>query len=430
MIGLLGTCDSKLHELLNLREKLQEAGAIEVCLIDVGRTYVDHPSITISQREIAQSHPGNTSLDVSELPRGEVIKYMTTGAIHWLKKHASDHGITGVIAAGGSGGTTLAASVMREAFPIGFPKLIVSTVASGDTGPLVGETDIAMIYSVVDVAGRNWLLDSVFENAAGAIIGMARTWERRKRIADESSLSKAVNASQEAARRKKRVAITMFGVTTPCVDQIRSILTSTPYQFEVLVFHSTGHGGKAMERLIRDGQIDAVLDVTTTEICDHVCGGVMSAGPDRLDAALKARIPCVISVGATDMVNFGPIKTVPAKYEGRKLYEHNSTVTLMRTNKDESVAVGKFIADKIRRSARNRDMVRVVFPLGGVSMISTAGGPFEDSQADAALRRELRSALDGSGVTIEESDKDINDGHFSEKLVLQLVERMEQESAH
>ncbi|KAL9089981.1 MAG: hypothetical protein Q9165_005510 [Trypethelium subeluteriae] len=274
---------------------------------------------------------------------------------------------------------------MREALPIGFPKMMISTVASGDTGPLIGETDITMMYSVVDIAGSNALLRNIFKNAAGAAVGMANAWRQAQQ-----------NPNQEDGARK-RIGITMFGVTTPGVDAARQYLEEQ-FNCEVFVFHATGHGGQAMERLVRAGELDAVLDLTTTEICDHLMGGNMSAGPHRLEAAAAAGIPYILSLGATDMVNFGPKALIPEKYSKRHLYEHNPTVTLMRTTKDECTQIGNFIVDKLKSHSVRPELVQVVIPRGGVSMIATPGGPFADAEADAALFASIESGLRGTPI--------------------------------
>lgn len=301
------------------------------------------------------------------------------------------------------------AEVMREVLPIGFPKMIVSTVASGDTGPIVGETDIAMLYSVVDVAGLNQVLKDILSNAGSAIGAAAKTYAYRQHTARD-----------ETDRSRKRIGITMFGVTTPGVDAIRRYLESK-HDVEVYVFHATGHGGKAMERLIRQGQLDAVLDLTTTEICDLHTGGVMSAGQDRLEAAAEAGIPSIISLGATDMTNFGPTSTVPEKYKGRKLYEHNPTVTLMRSSAEECRQVGEFIAEKLKAHAKRPEMVQVWVPLGGVSMMATPGGPFADEEADRVLFSTVRDGLAGSGIKVVEDKRDINDEGFSHDIADSLA---------
>lgn len=405
-VALLGTCDTKLEELLFLRDVIQH-NDVSVVLIDVGRSSTKHDAINVSQQQLLNEF-GN-GIQVGDLPRGEVIKTMAACATKAVKKLLDEGSIHALINAGGSGGTSLAAEVMRNALPIGFPKLIVSTVASGDTGPIVGETDITMMYSVVDVAGLNQVLRNVLSNAGAAISGMARTYASR--------------TQNRAHPQKKRVGITMFGVTTPAVDAIRKYLESN-YDIETYVFHATGHGGKAMERLVREGGLDAVLDLTTTEICDHLTGGVMSAGEHRLEATATAGIPNIISVGATDMTNFGPMNTVPERYKNRKLYEHNPVVTLMRTSEDEAVQVGEFIAAQLKKHAKNPQAVQVWLPKGGISMIATPGGPFEDTKADNALFNAIKDGLRTSGIDIVEDERPINDEGFAHDIAKALIARM------
>lgn len=299
-IVLLGTANTKLDELLYLREQiLQQGGSgYKVTFVDVGRTAVHHEHINVKQELLITHYPPKDGhKDVLKLPRGEVIKHMMACATNWLRQafeaglQYPDRAIHAVISAGGTGGTSLASGVMREVLPIGLPKLIVSTNASADMRPIVGETDITMMYSVCDIAGLNHLLRRILSNAGGAIAGMAKAYERF--LAEESK--------PPAEQHKKRVGLTMFGVTTPCVDTAREFLESN-YAIETFVFHCTGAGGRAMERLVDEGVLEAVLDVTTTEICDQICGGVMDAGPQRLEAPLKKGIPHLISLGALDMV--------------------------------------------------------------------------------------------------------------------------------
>ncbi|KAH0274404.1 UPF0261 domain-containing protein, partial [Aureobasidium melanogenum] len=411
-IVLLGTLDTKLPEVLHLHSRLVALSppGTSITVIDCGRSPVDHEVISISQNDLVTRFGTNEVRDtLQNLPRGEIIKYMircTTSCIEELHQKQPIHGI---MSAGGSGGTSLASAVMRT-LPISLPKLIASTVASGDTGPIVGETDITLMYSVVDIAGTNDLLRNILNNAAAAMVGMSAAYEQQLRSRSE----------QSKGDQKLRVGITMFGVTTPCVDKIREHLEAN-YAVETYVFHATGHGGKAMERLISEGRLDAVLDLTTTEVCDFLMGGNMSAGPDRLEAALKAEIPYVLSLGATDMVNFGPKATVPEKYQQRKLFEHNPTVTLMRTTKDECIAIGDFMADKIKRFAANPKMVQITLPKGGVSMIATPGGAFEDRDADDALIDTLVSRLQDSGISIVHDERDINDEGFALKIADDLM---------
>lgn len=296
---------------------------------------------------------------------------------------------------------------MRNALPVGFPKLMVSTMASGDVKPYVEETDVTMMYSVVDIAGRNWILEGILRNAACAIFGMAGGYYES--LLKSQSHREGGNGG---SRGKKRVGITMFGVTTPGVDRIRAHLEDV-YGFEVYVFHATGAGGKAMERLIREGQLDAVVDLTTSEVVDEVMGGVLSAGPERLVAAARAGIPQVVSVGACDMVNFGPRNTIPERYEGRLIYEHNPTVTLVRPNAEETVAVAKFIAEKLRSCAVKPELIRLVLPTGGISMIDTPGQPFYDPEVDEVLFLTLEKELDGTGISILRDPRAINDPEFA-----------------
>ncbi|THY15489.1 UPF0261 domain-containing protein [Aureobasidium pullulans] len=411
-IVLLGTLDTKLPEILYLHSRLLLLAHPEtsITLIDCGRTSVEHTAITVSQNElVTRFGPKDGRSTLQDLPRGEAIKFMISCTTLCIEELHTQKPIHGIISAGGSGGTSLASAVMRT-LPIGLPKLIASTVASGDTGPLVGETDITLMYSVVDIAGTNELLKTILNNSAAAMAGMSAAYEQQ--------LLQQFETAQD--RRKLRIGITMFGVTTPCVDKIREYLESN-HPVETYVFHATGHGGKAMERLIAEGRLDAVLDVTTTEICDLLMGGNMSAGPDRLEAALKAGIPTIISIGATDMVNFGPKATVPEKYQQRKLFEHNPTVTLMRTTKDECKALGDFIVDKVKRFATDPSMVQITLPNGGVSMIATPGAAFEDRDADDALIETLTSGLQDTGIKIVLDERDINDEGFAVDIANDLM---------
>lgn len=282
-IALVGTCDTKLQELLRLKELILQAGTSSVILVDVGSYPVQHEGIDVS-RDKTPGYGDHRKAELAKADRSEGIKIMTECAQRYIQSLYRDGSIHGIISAGGSGGTSLAAPIMRETLPIGFPKLLISTIASGDVGPLVGESDVTMMYSVVDIAGSNSLLERIFSNAAGAIVGMARAW---------------ASPPVKTGSTKKKVGITMFGVTTPCVNAARELLEAK-YGYECFVFHATGHGGRALERLVESGQLDAVLDITTTEVCDHLMGGNMSAGGRRLEAGPKAGIPYVVSLGATD----------------------------------------------------------------------------------------------------------------------------------
>ena len=421
-IVILGTCDTKLQELLYLRSQILESAekGCRVTLVDAGRSPVQHEAITVIQDTLTSKYaPKEGSKDVANFPRGELINYMISCATNWLEEiylrgvDDPSFAIHGIIAAGGTGNTALASAVMRAVLPIGFPKLMVSTNASADVSHVVGETDITMMPSIVDIAGSNELLEHILSNAAGAIVGMSQTYER----------SLASKGTTNSTQQKKRVGLSMFGVTTPAVDKIRRHLEDN-YPIECFVFHQTGAGGKAMERLVNEGGLDAVCDVTTTELCDHQCGGVMDSGPHRLEAALRAGIPYIISCGALDMCNFGPKSTVPEKYQNRKLFEHNPTVTLMRVNTEESRAIANFIVDKVKTHTKDKNNVQLVLPLGGVSIIATPGAPFYDAEADEALFSTIKSGLEGSGINIVEDQRDINDEGFAVDMAKKLVQMM------
>lgn len=423
-IVVLGTLDTKLSELLYLRKKIydtkvQEASPLKLTLIDCGRDpSVAHKAITVTQSElVSRFGPKNGAEDLLALPRGDVIKFMigcTTACVKELNRRDEIHGI---VSAGGSGGTALTSAVMRDAIPIGVPKLIVSTIASGDTGPLVGETDITMMYSVIDIAGSNTLLRNILGNAAAAIGSMAAAYEK-------FSTAQTKYRQKKGSERRKRIGLTMFGVTTPCVDRVRTHLEDK-YEVEVMVFHATGHGGRAMERMVEEARLDAILDITTTEICDHLMGGNMSAGPSRLEAALKTGVPNIISLGATDMVNFGPRSSVPERYHNRKLFEHNPSVTLMRTTREECQQVGDFIANKIKTFAKRPENVQVWIPEGGVSMIAVPGGAFEDVEADKMLAEAVKAGLRNSGVKVVVDKRDINNGEFATDMAESLMHLVE-----
>jgi uncharacterized protein (UPF0261 family) len=264
----------------------------------------------------------------------------------------------------------------------------------------------------------NSVLRRILSNAAGAIVGMTTTYAESLKADDQR-----INTGGSGVG--KRIGITMFGVTTPCVDTIRRILSSPRHnttKHEIYVFHATGAGGLAMERLVSEGQLDAVIDLTTTEVCDHLSGGVLSAGPNRLEAGAKKGIPMVVSVGACDMVNFGPKDTVPAKYKDRNLFEHNPAVTLMRTNESECREIGKFIAGKLKTYADKPEMIKVLLPTGGVSMIDKPGQPFHDEEAGEALFSALESGLQDSSIHVTRLPNNVNDDAFAEAVVETLME--------
>ncbi|MGB1875269.1 MAG: Tm-1-like ATP-binding domain-containing protein, partial [Akkermansiaceae bacterium] len=308
---------------------------------------------------------------------------------------AEEGQIDGIISLGGGGGTALGTAAMR-ALPVGFPKVMVSTLASGNTAHYVGSKDITMIPSIVDVAGLNRISKIIFTRAAGAICGM-------------------VSSQSEEEECKPIIAASMFGNTTECVDQARATLEEAGY--EVLVFHATGTGGKTMETLIEDGLVSGVLDITTTEWADELVGGTLTAGPTRLEAAGQAGVPAIVTPGCLDMANFGARETVPGQYEDRNFYIHNPQVTLMRTTAEECAELGKILAEKVNAY---QGPVTVLIPTKAISIISAEGQPFHDPEADAALFDAIRQNL-SSDIELIEMDVEINDPAFSEACTRALL---------
>ncbi|KAI9646683.1 hypothetical protein NHQ30_004680 [Ciborinia camelliae] len=417
-ILLLGTLDSKREEILYLRTQILNHSKpnTKVLLADVGREPASDLEIDISQSEIL-TH-ASSSVVYSTLSRGEYIEYISTCATNLVRKLFEKGSIHAIIGLGGSGGTSLCASIMRNAVPITFPKLLCSTMASGNTVPYVGETDITMMYSVVDIAGTNSILKGILDNAAGAVSGLADAyWGRCK---EEEKIQRP---------RKKGIGLTMFGITTPCVEMVKEILeNNSKDNYDIYIFHATGAGGKAMERLIREKRIDAVLDVTTTEIADYICGGILSAGPERLSAAAEMGIPQIVSVGACDCVNFGPRDSVPEKFEERLLVQHNPDVTLMRSNADECAEIGKFIAESLTEKVKRNEMVKVCLPRKGTSMLAVEGGEFFDDEADKMLFESIKKGLYGTGIEVLEKDAALNDEDFAHFLADQLLQLMAKSS--
>jgi uncharacterized protein (UPF0261 family) len=400
-VVLVGTLDTKGHELEYMRDRVREAG-LEVVLVDVG--VLDEPQVRadISREEVAEAAGADHSELVAEADRGRAVEVMGRGAGIVLGRLHDEGRLQGAAAVGGSGNSSIAAAAMRN-LPVGVPKLIVSTVASGDTRPYVGAKDVTMMYSVVDIAGINQISERILANAAGAIAGMAGA---------------TVPAAREA---RPLVGATMFGVTTAAVTRARERLEELGY--EVLVFHATGTGGQSMEALATGGFLAGVLDLTTTELADDLVGGVLSAGPDRLEAAGEAGVPQVVSLGALDMVNFGPRDTVPERFADRTLYVHNPTITLMRTTPSENAELGRRIAEKLNRAGSPT----VLFvPLGGVSAIDVDGQPFHDREADEALFDALREHLDGARVEVQELDTDVNDPAFATAMADRLHELVQE----
>jgi uncharacterized protein (UPF0261 family) len=393
-VVLLGTLDTKGEEYDFLRLRVRKEG-VDALLVDTGVLGVPLAEPDISREEVAEAAGADAQELAKAGDRGAAVEAMARGAAEIVKELHAQGRLDAVLALGGSGGTAIATHAMRE-LPVGVPKLMVSTMASGDTRPYVGAVDVTLMYSVVDIAGLNPISERILGNAAAAAAGMAKV-ERR-----------------QAEPEKSLVGATMFGVTTPSVTEARKRLEELGY--EVLVFHATGTGGQAMEALIRSGFITASLDVTTTELADELVGGVLSAGPERLEAAGELAIPQVVSLGALDMVNFGPFETVPPQFRDRVLYKHNPTVTLMRTTPEECAELGRVIAEKLNQA---QGPLTLFVPLKGVSLIATEDQVFHDPAADEALFGALRDHLDPD-VDLQELDLDVNDPEFARAMADRL----------
>ncbi len=392
-VVLAGTLDTKGHEYAFLRDRVLEHG-VDVLLVDVG-VYPPQIEPDVSREVVARAGGEDTAAMAERGDRGAATEGMGRGAAALLQALHEEGRLQGVLGVGGSGGSSIVTTAMR-ALPIGVPKLMVSTLASGDTRPYVGAADVTMMYSVVDIAGINSISARILTNAAGAIAGM-------------------VQASVPPMEHKALVGASMFGVTTPGVTRARERLEELGY--EVLVFHATGTGGQSMETLVAGGFLAGVLDMTTTELADELVGGVLSAGPDRLEAAGAAGLPQVVSLGALDMVNFGPRETVPSQFEGRNLYLHNPTVTLMRTTPEECRELGREVGRKLSAAI---GPTALFVPRKGVSMIAVAGQPFHDPAADEALLAGLSETL--NGVEVHELDLDVNDERFAVAMADRLHE--------
>jgi uncharacterized protein (UPF0261 family) len=400
-VVLLGTLDTKGHEYAYLRDRLREQG-VDVLLVDAG---VFEPQIDadVAQDEVAAAARADLAALRDAGDRGAAVEAMCRGAAEVVRRLHGEGRLEGLLCVGGSGNSSIGAAA-AQALPVGVPKLIVSTVASGDTRPYMGASDVSMTYSVVDISGLNRISERILSNAAGAIAGMAKV-----KVA-------------ESGEGRPLIGATMFGVTTPAVTRARERLEELGY--EVLVFHATGTGGQSMEALARGGYLAGVLDLTTTELADDLVGGVLSAGPDRLEAAGELGLPQVVSLGALDMVNFGPRETVPPQFESRNIYVHNPTVTLMRTTPEECAELGRRIARKLSAAV---GPTALFVPLKGVSMIATEGGPFHDSAADEALFGALREGV-GDNVELHELDVDVNDPAFADAMANRLDEMIRDQS--
>ena len=393
-IALLGTMDTKGDEHEFVAGQIRGRGH-KTLTIDVGTAQPPRLKPDITREEVARLAGLDLPALVARQDRGECVAAMAGAAAIVLPKLQSEGRIDGVISLGGGGGTAIATAGMR-ALPLGFPKLMVSTLASGNTAQYVGVKDIVMFPSIVDVAGLNRISRTILTRAAGAICGM-------------------VEANVPKAEDKPIIVASMFGNTTDCVQHAKSLVEAEGY--EVLVFHATGTGGRTMESLIESGMVAGVLDITTTEWADELVGGVLGAGPSRLDAAARTGTPAVVTPGCLDMVNFGPLETVPAKFSGRRFYQHNPQVTLMRTTPEECAELGRILAEKVNAYL---GPVTVLLPLKAISVISASGGAFHWPEADAALFGAIKKHL-RLGIPLIELDAAINDPAFADACAKTLL---------
>jgi len=394
-IAIIAALDTKGEEAAFVRDVIERRGH-KTLLIDTGVLGEPQAPAGVGRDAVARAGGDDIGALRQSADKARAMAAMTRGAAVVAAQLHAEGRIDGIIGMGGTAGTTMSASAMR-ALPVGFPKVLVSTVAAGDTRPYVGTKDLTMMYSVVDIAGINGISARILANAAGAIVGMVET-------------------EQAARAARPLIAASMFGNTTALVDRARATMEAAGY--EVLVFHATGAGGQTMESLIADGFITGVYDVTTTEWADELMGGVFAAGPTRLDAAAKAGVPQVVAPGCLDMVNFGGPETVPERYRGRKFYEWNPTVTLMRTTPEENSRLGRILADKVNAATAP---VTVFLPLGGVSQLDSPGGEFWWPEADAALYDAIKANLrpDIPAVAL---DLNVNDPAFADATTARLLE--------
>jgi uncharacterized protein (UPF0261 family)/ABC-type branched-subunit amino acid transport system ATPase component len=393
-----GTLDTKGDELRFIRDQIASAG-VRVLLVDLSTSGRPSPADVPPHHVATYFRGGPNAVFTGE--RGAAITAMAEAFEAWIKRQEP---VGGLISAGGSGASSLVAPAMR-ALPIGVPKVLISSVASGNVAPYVGPSDILMLYSVTDVAGLNSVTRQILANGAAAMVGMVKA---RAASGGEREPARRVNA-------KPAVGLTMFGVTTPCVDAIVDALED---DFECLVFHATGVGGQSMEKLVDSGALTGVIDITTTEVCDLLLGGVLPATEDRFGAIARARIPYIGSCGALDMVNFGTMDSVPERYRGRTLQVHNPTVTLMRTTPEENTRIGRWIGERLNLMD---GPVRFFLPEGGVSALDAPGRPFSDPNADAELFRALEGTVRQTSTRkLIRMPEHINDPRFSAAIVAEF----------
>lgn len=385
-IAVLGTLDTKGHEHAYVAEIIRSRGH-QTLLIDTGSAEPPQVKPDVTRDEVAAANGVDLAGILERKDRGEAVTAMAGAAAVYLAKLVSEGRVQGVISLGGGGGTAIGSAAMR-ALPVGFPKVMVSTLAAGNVAPYIGTKDIVMFPSIVDVSGLNRISRVLLARAAGAICGMVET-------------------EVPAADDKPLIAASMFGNTTECVNMAKKILEDAGY--EVLVFHATGTGGRIMESLIESGMFAGVLDITTTEWADEYVGGILGAGPTRLDASAKTGVPSIITPGCLDMVNFGERATIPAKFDGRTFYIHNPQVTLMRTTPAECAELGRILAEKANAC---RGPVTVLLPKKAISIISATGKPFHSPEADAALFDSIKAHL-RPGLPLIEMDCEINAPEFA-----------------
>jgi uncharacterized protein (UPF0261 family) len=398
-VVITGSLDTKGREFAFLKELIEKEG-IQTLVVDFGVMGKPVFNPDISRDEVARAGGGNLSYLASGDHKDGAMQVMATG-LTVVVRQLYEHGkLDGIIGMGGGGGTSVTSAAMRS-LPVGIPKVMVSTLGGGDISVYAGTRDITFMPSIVDVAGINRISRAIFTNAAGAITGMVKM---ERPIIDEE---------------KPLITASMFGNTTLAVERARCIMEARGY--EVLVFHATGIGGKTMESLIADGFITASLDITTTELADEVCGGVLSAGPERCMAASRAGIPAVLVPGCVDMANFWGVDTVPEKYKSRKLFQWNPNITLLRTNPEENVRMGEMIAQAANLATNS---VAVLIPLKGVSQLDCPGGAFWDPQADSACFEAIISNLKPN-IPVTELDNNINDPEFADKAAETLLAMLE-----
>jgi len=397
-VVLVGSLDTKGEEFAFVKDLIEKQG-LKTLMVDFGVLGEPVFEPDIGRDEVAKAGGGDIEFLRTGEHKDEAMKTMAAGMAVIVRKLYDEGKLDGILGMGGSGGTSIATAGMRV-LPVGVPKVMVSTLGGGDVSAYTGTKDITFIPSIVDVAGINRISRTIYANAAGAIAGMVKT------------------EAPATGEEKPLITASMFGNTTECVDRARAMLEDKGY--EVLVFHATGTGGRTMESLITDGYIVGSLDITTTELADEVCGGVLSAGPERCLAASRAGIPAVIAPGCVDMANFWGIDTVPEKYKGRKLYQWNPQVTLLRTNVEENARIGEMIAAAANAATAP---VAIVLPLKGVSMLDSEGGDFWDPEADQACYDAIKKNV-RPGIPVIEMDNNINDPEFADKCAMLLLDML------